>query len=65
MHCNQELKEAAKAQVDRQVPVRIQAQIDHFMRCPGCKRVYWQGSHHAKMQTLITRALAESGYQVT
>jgi uncharacterized protein with PIN domain len=28
-----------------------------FARCPGCDRVYWQGSHHARMSRVVEAAI--------
>jgi hypothetical protein len=64
MHCNHMLQSTTKEKISQHVPERIAVEIDHFMICPGCKRVYWKGSHHAKMQRLITRVLKASGYQL-
>ena len=29
-----------------------------FARCLGCKRLYWEGSHTARMRQTLERALA-------
>jgi uncharacterized protein with PIN domain len=28
-----------------------------FHRCPGCDRIYWEGSHHRKMRQFVERVL--------
>ncbi len=32
-----------------------------FARCPGCGRVYWAGSHHARMSRLIESVIGGQG----
>jgi uncharacterized protein with PIN domain len=49
MACNQLLRPAAKTTVEARVPGRILAQFDDFRECPGCRRVYWEGTHHQRM----------------
>lgn len=53
--CNTPLQPAALAQVRGRVPPRIAARFEHFTRCPGCERVYWPGSHHARMERVVQR----------
>ena len=33
---------------------------DDFRRCPGCRRIYWPGTHTQKLAALVTRLLDES-----
>lgn len=49
MRCNALLEPASKEQVRDSLPARSAAQFDNFQRCPGCGRVYWQGSHYRRM----------------
>jgi uncharacterized protein len=53
MACNQVLHLAAKPDVHHRVPARIAACHQEFRECPGCRRVYWQGSHYQRMQRWI------------
>jgi uncharacterized protein len=55
--CNALLEEANAAEVAERVPERIRQMYDAFRRCPGCGRVYWQGSHYDRMRALLRRAL--------
>jgi uncharacterized protein with PIN domain len=54
------------------VPVDVEAVADRirpgtrecfsqFHRCPGCDRVYWQGSHYERLVRLLDRARGRSG----
>ena len=51
--CNSSLTEVEKGSVAAVVPERISGAHDRFWRCPGCGRVYWRGSHYARMMDLI------------
>jgi len=53
--CNTPLQPAALAQVRGRVPPRIAASFEHFTTCPKCERVFWPGSHHARMERVVQR----------
>jgi hypothetical protein len=53
--CNEPLEEAPPESVAADVPERVLREQTRFARCPGCRRVYWEGSHVAR----IRRALDE------
>ncbi|HSQ03756.1 MAG TPA: Mut7-C RNAse domain-containing protein, partial [Burkholderiales bacterium] len=57
LHCNFELETIATGEVAKLVPDRIAAHYPDFKRCPGCRRVYWEGSHWQHMRTLLARSL--------
>jgi uncharacterized protein len=44
-----------------EVPPRVAERHERFTRCPGCSRVYWAGSHHARLQATVDRILAAAG----
>ena len=49
MECNELLIPKDKAEIEGLVPPYVlQTQTD-YMQCPGCKRVYWKGTHWEKM----------------
>jgi uncharacterized protein len=52
MKCNHLLEEATRESVLDCLPPKALEQ-DAFRVCPGCGRVYWQGSHHAKMSMTL------------
>ncbi len=43
--CNLPVKEVSKELVEGRVPAEIFAGKSEFHECPGCGRVYWEGSH--------------------
>ena len=53
--CNSLLEDARLEDVGDQVPERIRALYRQYRRCPGCARVYWEGSHFLRMKSLLDR----------
>lgn len=53
--CNTGLEVVDKAAVIDRLPEKVRALYAAFKRCPGCDRVYWQGSHYARMKEFIDR----------
>ena len=49
VRCNDVLQPVSKDQACRSLPPRIAELNDEFSRCPECGRIYWKGSHHARM----------------
>lgn len=52
LECNNLLTDVPRESVLDRVPPGV-AGKDAFRLCPHCRRVYWQGSHHAHMTTLL------------
>lgn len=59
--CNTPLVAAARAEAAGRVPSRIAEDRDRFLRCPECGRVYWEGTHTARIRRELARALEASG----
>jgi hypothetical protein len=53
LRCNAPLEEAAKDDVIDKLEPFTKIYYDHFRRCPGCKQIYWPGSHFPKLQKRI------------
>jgi len=53
LHCNLRLEAIEKAAVAGHVPDRIAERYAEFVRCPGCSRIYWQGSHWERMRGML------------
>ena len=51
--CNTPLGPATPEEVRGRVPERVLAEHSRFQHCPGCQRVYWEGSHHDRMKAVI------------
>lgn len=58
LHCNFRLEAIEKSAVTRYLPERIIERYTEFMRCPGCRRIFWQGSHWARMREMLSASLA-------
>ena len=56
--CNGELQTASPEHVADRVPPRIRDTFIDFVCCPDCRRVYWQGSHHARLRAFLRTAVA-------
>lgn len=51
--CNEPLQPASAAEAELHVPHRVLANHREFQRCPRCGRIYWAGSHVARMRALL------------
>lgn len=58
LHCNLRLETIERSAVAGRVPERIVERYDNFVRCPGCERIYWRGSHWTRMREILSRSLA-------
>ncbi len=58
--CNTLLEDVAKEEVAHRLPEYVRHHHDRFRRCPHCQRVYWAGSHVARLQALFQRVLEET-----
>jgi uncharacterized protein with PIN domain len=56
--CNAGLESVPRSQIAGRVPARVLRDHDRFKHCPGCGRVYWEGSHVDRIRSAIRRALA-------
>ena len=53
LRCNAPLEEAAKADIIHKLEPLTKIYYDQFRRCPGCKQIYWSGSHFPKLEKRI------------
>ena len=53
LRCNAVLKEVAKSDVIDRLEPLTKIYYNQFRRCPGCKQIYWPGSHFPKLQRRI------------
>lgn len=63
--CNEQLQQVGQHEVFGKVPDYIFQTHTLFRQCPQCRRIYWSGSHPARMMQRLEQALgwdmAESG----
>lgn len=57
--CNEPLVAVEKEAVRDRLPPHVCATQEVFARCPGCGRLYWQGTHAGRIRERLAR-LAES-----
>lgn len=55
MRCNGMLAPVAKEDVIDELEPLTREHYDDFSRCTHCGRIYWPGSHHAKLVALVER----------
>ncbi|MBW3571156.1 MAG: Mut7-C RNAse domain-containing protein [Gemmatimonadetes bacterium] len=55
--CNAQLRPATEDEAATLVPAASRALPGPVSRCPGCARVYWEGSHTRRMRQALSRAL--------
>lgn len=53
MRCNGVLLPVSKAEVASLVPPRSYGAFDDFLRCEGCGKIYWRGSHVARLSRIV------------
>jgi len=58
--CNERLAGAESLEVAERVPPRVRERETAFRRCPSCRRLYWAGSHHRRMEQILAEALARA-----
>jgi len=61
LRCNALLETVRKEDVADELPPRVRERHDAFRRCPSCRRVYWAGTHHRRMEQLVADHLAAPG----
>ncbi len=57
LHCNLPLSDVCKDDVLDRLPPNV---AEHYVRlrtCPGCRRIYWEGSHWRRMRELLDALL--------
>jgi hypothetical protein len=53
--CNEPLVAASRGEVWPHVPPFIYLTHERYARCPGCGRVYWEGTHGRRMREQLAR----------
>jgi uncharacterized protein with PIN domain len=51
--CNPLLRPTTPEQVPGRIPPRVLARCRVFLTCPGCDRVYWEGTHTDRIRRLL------------
>lgn len=53
LRCNLGLRGVDKADIAEALPPSVRASQERFTRCDGCGRLYWPGSHYARMRAAL------------
>ncbi|MBM4285404.1 MAG: hypothetical protein FJ128_09170 [Deltaproteobacteria bacterium] len=64
VRCNRELAELPRDQAWGRVPEHVFLRQTAFYECPACRRVFWPGSHAAKISAHLNRACGDPGEPV-
>lgn len=59
LECNQQLHHIDKDKVIDLVPPHVYKTQDHYMECPACHRLYWQGTHWLAMKKELEKLIVE------
>ena len=65
LRCNSRLHVVAKDRVQHQLSARTRECYSDFSRCPNCNRIYWQGSHYARMKLFMEATFATAQPRIT
>ena len=59
LRCNGRLAPVEKAAILDRLEPKTRLYYEEFQQCQSCGQVYWQGSHHARMESFIDYALEQ------
>lgn len=57
--CNTLLRRADKQSILSRIPASVKSWCNEYQWCASCDRIYWKGSHYARMQELILEIIRE------
>ena len=60
VRCNEPLRAVAKDDVAHRLPSYVRLTQSKFMQCPGCRRVYWRGTHWSNMVSELQQVYEET-----
>ncbi len=58
--CNGALRPAARSEVWERLPPFIYLTQEHYAVCPDCGRVYWEGTHVARLREKLEELMRQS-----
>jgi uncharacterized protein with PIN domain len=56
--CNGLLQPVAKSRIEHHLEPKTRRYYEHFLQCPACRKLYWQGGHHSRALALIQELTA-------
>ena len=58
--CNGRVRPLGRKDAKGKVPPRVWARAERFARCSACGRVYWEGSHTARMRAVLAEVFRKA-----
>jgi len=55
--CNVEVEPLCKEAVEGRVPQPVLERVDLYTTCPSCHRIYWEGTHTARLRKRLASLL--------
>ena len=55
LECNSELSKIEKVKIIQRLPPKVAASQNEFFICPECQKLFWRGTHHQKMLSLVQK----------
>jgi uncharacterized protein with PIN domain len=55
LDCNHKLIKIAKANILGELPPKVASLQNEFLKCSGCSKLYWKGTHHQRMLAFIKK----------
>jgi len=59
--CNGRLETVDKQEVMHRLEPKTNRYYQQFVRCNGCDKLYWQGSHYSKITNWIKNLVSSAG----
>lgn len=53
LECNMKLIEVSKDEIDGMLMPLTRKYYNYFQKCPGCNRIFWEGTHFKRMKDFI------------
>lgn len=60
IRCNGALRDISAEAAGPRVPPRVRELQRRYLECEACHRLFWPGTHHARMEGVVTELLATS-----
>lgn len=59
LECNTIIEPVSKELISERIPENTRKYYNEFWICPGCGRIYWEGSHFERMKEFVERIRKE------
>jgi len=56
LECNELFEPVKKEDYEAEIPPRVYQRHNTFFRCPGCRKLYWRGSHFARLKEILSES---------